>query len=252
MQNDISNKIVQLNHEYEDHLFRLVMNDLAEKEGTTFIKGNEQSRNNHLPSPENLKRFTKLLDYQLKKEKQLQKFRHPKRILYRISATMLIMTVIFSTMMVTVKAFRIEVLNFLISIEPQYTSFQLNDNGENQSDSKLILTWANTYIPTYIPDGYVANNISYSDSVRKIIFTNQADDSSLIYTEYEAINSIAVDTEDASIVESIKINNHNGTLTVKNSTAALVWQMDNHLFIIKGELNKNELIKMAEGVKFKK
>ena len=250
MNSEINNKIDHLNQEYEERLFRLLMNDLAEKEGNVFNEENNIS--NDPPSAETLKRFTKLLNYQLKKGKRLQRVHHPYKIFCRISAALLIITVIFSTMMVTVQAFRIEVLDFLISIEPQYTSYQLNDSQENQSSSKLILTWSDTYLPTYIPEGFVANNISYSDSVRKIIFTNTADDSSIIYTEYESINSVALDTEDASIVKSIKINDHDGTLTEKDSTITLVWQMDNHLFVIQGNLNKNVLSKMAENVKYKK
>ncbi|NLH02304.1 MAG: DUF4367 domain-containing protein [Clostridiales bacterium] len=85
---------------------------------------------------------------------------------------------------------------------------------------------------------------------KKIIFTKREDNSSVIYTEYNSKNSIAVDTENASLVETVKINGQDGTLSVKDSTTSVVWAMDNHLFTIQGQLSADEAIKMAEGVKF--
>lgn len=163
---------------------------------------------------------------------------------------MLALVVTFSAMMLTVQAFRIQVLNFLISIEPNYTSFQLKDNNDGQNNEQLIVNWTNAYVPTYIPEGYDVSNISYSDSTKKITFTNQEDDSSIVYTEYNSKNSIAIDTENASLIKSVKINGQNGTLSVKDSTVSLVWIIDNHLITIQGQVSTEEVIRMAEGVKF--
>ena len=71
----------------------------------------------------------------------------------------------------------------------------------------------------------------------------------LIYTEYTSANSIAVDTEIASSIEKVNINNQDGTLSVKDSIVSVVWVMDDHLFTVQGNLSNEEAIKIAEDVK---
>lgn len=72
----------------------------------------------------------------------------------------------------------------------------------------------------------------------------------LIYTEYTSANSIAVDTENASLIEKVKINSQDGMLSVKDSIVSVAWVMNNHLLTVQGNLSNEEAIKIAEHVKF--
>ncbi|MEA4894676.1 MAG: DUF4367 domain-containing protein [Oscillospiraceae bacterium] len=155
--------------------------------------------------------------------------------------------VLFSTMMLSVQAFRVKVLNFLISIESEYTSFKLED--DDQTTEKLIVDWKNAYVPTYITKGYSVTDMSYSDAIKKITLENEDNKSSIIYTQFES-GSISIDTENASLIETIKVNDQDGTLSIKDTTTTVVWKMDNHLFIVQGQISREEAIKIAESVKF--
>ena len=254
MPNNSADEIKKLNEEYEDGLFRLIMNDVAEKEGKRLFEENEQLKKDpaNLPSSEDVKRFGKLLDSNTKSIKKYHVNCHVSKTFRKIAVAMITIIVIFHVLMVTVQAFRIRVMNFLISIEPKYTSIQLENAGGGQNDGRLLVNWANSYVPAYIPEGYEVNNVSCSDSVKKIIYKKQGDDSSIIYTEYESINSIAIDTENASRIETVKINGRDGTLSVKDSVTSVVWEMDNRLFTVQGRISMDEAVKIAEGVKFVK
>ncbi|MDP4120310.1 MAG: DUF4367 domain-containing protein [Bacillota bacterium] len=250
-----SNEIIKLNEEYEDRLFKLVMDNAAEKNGRLIDKDIEKLNSDpeNLPSQTDIIRFSQLLDMHLKKMEKIRKRHRGSRLISRIAVAVIIIMVVFSIMMLTVQAFRVQVLNFLISIEPKFTSLQLQGGDNAQKDGKLIVNWTNAYVPTYIPNGYEVSNISYSDSLKKIIFTGKNDNSTFItYTESESINSISIDTEGASLVEKVSINGNNGTLAVKDSTVTIGWTMDNRLFIIQAQINKDEAVKIAEGVKFVK
>jgi len=250
MSNNSFRNLNKLNEEYEDGLFFLAMNDLALKEGEEFLKDNEEMKSDHEgPSPESIKKFSKLLDSYLKKEKKAHKKNHTLNMLGKAAVAMLSVIIIFSTMMLTVQAFRIRVLNFLISIEPEYTSYQLNDADEEQNNAQLIIDWKNAYVPTYIPEGYTIGEMSYSDSIKKITMEN-TNGSYIIYTEFESKNNITVDTENASLIETVTINGQDGTLSIKDSITTIVWEMDNHLFIVQGQLSSDEAIEIANGVKF--
>lgn len=249
MPNNNAERIRELNELYEDGLFRLVMNDVAEKEGEILFEENERlkSDSENLPSQEDIDRFARRLNSHLKKTKKNQRNHSTSRKFTGVAVALLVLVIIFATMMLTVQALRIQVLYFLISIEPNY--LQLNVDSNDQDNGDWIVNWINAYVPMYIPEGYEISSISYSDSARKIIFTKQEDNSSIIYTEYDSKNSAAVDTENASFIETVRINGQDGILSVKDSITSVVWTTDDHLFIIQGQVSTDEAVKMAEGVK---
>lgn len=256
MPSNSRDEIKTLYDAYEDGMFRLVMNDVAIKEGKILYDENEMLKclPASMPSQENIKRFSQLLDSHLEKAKRKHNALRFSKIINRAAVAALVIIVIFSAAMISVQAFRIKVLNFLISIEPKYTSYQLSGNDENdKSKAGLAVSWTNAYVPTYVPGDYEVTSISSSDSLKKIIFTNKKDQALfIIYCEYSSSSSIAVDTENASLVKKIKINGGDGILSVKDTTVTVAWKIDEHLFTIQGSLSIDEAVKLAESVKFNK
>ncbi|NLH02303.1 MAG: hypothetical protein GX488_10530 [Clostridiales bacterium] len=63
-----ADRIRELNEQYEDALFRLVMNDAAEKEGKLLFEENERLKDDpaNLPSQKDVDRFAGLVDLHLK------------------------------------------------------------------------------------------------------------------------------------------------------------------------------------------
>jgi len=240
----------KLYEEYEDSLFKLIMHDAAEKEGKLFLEEKEKLKNTSeaLPSGETFKRFNQQLDAHFKKPKAYARRQRMLRALNRTAVALLAIIVIFFTTVGTVQAVRVRVLNFLMNIQPEYTSFQLKDSGGGPEGGNLVVNWTNSYVPTYIPDGYKVSNISSSESYKRIIFENQQDKSHIIYTELSGANSPGVDTEDASEFETVSINGHKGTLMVKNSMVTIVWEMDNRILMVQTRTGKDTAMKVAEGV----
>jgi hypothetical protein len=245
------NSAEEINEAYEDGLVRVIMNKVAESEGKLLFEEAEKLNKEHenLPSPESIKRFTILLDLHLKKARKVQKSHNVSRILSKSAVAIMDIIVILSAMAFSVQAFRVRVLNFLISAETKYTSLQLND-ADSQDNGKLIVDWINEYVPTYMPDGYEVYSFSYTDAIRKIIFNNTADNSTVVYTEYISTDTIVVGTENASLVEKVKVNDQDGTISIKDSMTSIAWTMDNRLFVFQGDMSRDKAIKMAEGVKF--
>lgn len=250
MLNNTSNKIRKLNEEYEENLFRLIMDDVAKKEGLLLYE-----ESNHLTSKlenelsqEKIKRFSKTLDVQLKNTKKSKKD-IPLNFFRKTAIAVTAIIVLFSTLILTVHAYRIQMLNFLIKVESKYTSLQLDSIDYENTNGNLLVNWTNAYVPTYIPEDFQVNSISNSHSIRIIQYSKKDDISAIIYTDYESNNSVAIDTENA-LVESIKINGEKGTIAIKDSTVVIAWKIENHLFTVQGEISKDEAVKIAESVKF--
>lgn len=254
MPSNSADSIKKLNEEYEEALFRLAMNDLIEEEGKFLFKENIQLKDNpeFQPSQEEIDKFTKLLDISLKKSKSKNRSYIIHKIVNTAAVITVTMIILFSTGFLTVQAFRIQVLNFLIDTESKYTSFQLSPSNENQQESgELAVNWTNAYIPTYTPENYAVTSVSSSDSEKRIIFTNKKNEELFVmYCEYSSSNSVAVDTENASVIKKVKINGEDGTLSIKDTTVTVVWIIDDHLFTVQGQISTDEAIKLAESVKF--
>lgn len=60
-----------------------------------------------------------------------------------------------------------------------------------------------------------------------------------------------VDTEDAKVV-NIKIHNYDGILIEKNNLVSIIWHNNEYLFDLSGYERPDEMIKIAESVKFLK
>ncbi|MFT4007961.1 MAG: hypothetical protein QM683_20955, partial [Lacrimispora sp.] len=146
MPSNSADSIKKLNEEYEEALFRLAMNDLIEEEGKFLFKENIQLKDDpeFQPSQEEIDKFTKLLDISLKKSKSKSKSYIIHKIVNTAAVITVTMIILFSTGFLTVQAFRIQVLNFLIDTESKYTSFQLSPSNEkNQESGELAFNWTN-------------------------------------------------------------------------------------------------------------
>lgn len=243
----------KLYEEYEDSLFRLVMHSASEKEGKLLLeeKATLQGDSSNKPSAETIKRFEqKLASYRKKSNAQKRK-RISLSIVNKAAVFFLVLILTFSTAMITAQAFRVKVMNFLIDIQPEYTSFQIKNNTSGSSGEKLTVNWTNTYLPTYVPEGYEVDSLTYTEPLKEITYRNQRNKSSLIdFSENDSSNNVEIDTENASVLKTVFVNGHKGTLVVKDSQTTVAWKMDQHIFVVCTEESMEETLKIAQNVKF--
>jgi len=242
----------KLFEEYEDSLFKLLMHDAAEKEGKIFLeeKAKLQNTPEFLPSTESFKRFNQQLDAHLKKKETYARKLRILKIMNKSAVAVLVMIVLLFTTMASVEALRVRVLNFLMDIQPEYTSFELKEKAGGSDGGKTTIDWHKAYVPTYIPAGYEISSISNGELLRKIEFKNQLG-SFISYTELSEGNKTALDTENASAFETVSINGHKGRLVMKDSLITVIWEMNNRMFMIRAQITeKDTVVKMAEGVKY--
>ncbi|MVB12091.1 hypothetical protein CAFE_28220 [Caprobacter fermentans] len=243
----------KLYEEYEDSLFRLVMYSAAEKEGKLLLgkKAALQGDSSNQPSAEVIKRFEQKLATYRKKSNAPKRKRIFHSIINKAAIFFLVLILTFSTAMVTAQAFRVKVMNFLIDIQSEYTSFQIKDNAAGSNGEKLTVNWTNTYLPTYIPVGYEVDSLTYTEPLKEITYSNPKNKNAYVYfTEYDSSNNLQVDTENAAVVKTVSVNGNKGTLIIKNSLTTIVWKMDRNIFTIQSTENEARTMKIAQNVKF--
>jgi hypothetical protein len=259
----------RLYEEYEDSLFKLIMHDAAAKEGRLFLEEKKQLAEDpaSIPSPQALRQFKRQLAVQLRKKKIAAARKRVGKLLNRTAVAVLAAAVFLFVTVANVQALRVRVLNLLVDIQPQYTSFRLNGDEATAKESAgnspnsvksaagsagagdLQIGWSNAYVPTYVPDGYQVSSIDNKTLIKKIVFQNPAKDSTINYMEFSEDSNLAVDTENA-VVKPVNINGNKGRLIEKNSLVTAVWAMDNRMFLVQAPLSAETVLKIAEGVKY--
>lgn len=200
-----------------------------------------------MPSDAAMQRFSQQLDVQLRRYKAAEKRQRLGRGLNKLAVAMLIVLVIVGTTVVAVEAVRVRVLNLLMDIQPQYTSFELKDQGHEAS---VEIDWHKAYVPTYIPAGYEVTGISAGDAIKKIELRS-SQGLMITYLELSSGNKPALDTENAAAFEQININGHQGMLLTKNDLVTIIWEMDRRMFIISSQTDRDTAVRMASGVKYR-
>lgn len=252
MTNNSSDQARQkLCEDYQDSLFKLVMYDVAEEEGRLFLEEKEKLKNNLelQPSQATIQKFSQQLGARLKKSKAHERRWSICQVLNKVAVVMLIVIAIFFTTVMTVEAVRVRVLDFLMDIQKEYTSFQLKDSSSGSEGGSVTIDWHQSYVPTYIPEGYEISAVSDGKLSKSVEFKN-SQGSLITYMELDAGAKPALDTENASVFKTVNINGHKGTMVVKNSLVTVIWAMNDHMFMIRGTIKQDLVLKMAEGVKY--
>lgn len=238
----------KLYEEYEDSLFKLITHEVAAKEGQLFLEEKAKLKNNseYQFSTAAFHKFSKQLDTHLKKQ---QVYARKKRILSTINkaaVAMVIMLFILGSVVMTVEAVRIRLLNFVMCVEPEYTSFALKDNEKSES---AIVDWHKAYAPTFIPAGYKVNAVSTGQYANSIEFKDKQG-LLITYMELSQDSKPQLDTENASTIETININGFEGKLIEKDSLVTIIWPMNDRMYIIRGQMKEETAVEIAKGVKY--
>lgn len=240
----------KLTEEYEDSFLRLVMYDYEKQEGELLLKENEEIKNDpqYEPSADLVKRFNKLLKKNFRKQKLISFAKKSQKILSRVGIFIFAFAVLFAVMFSTVSAFRIQVLNLLLTFEDEYMSVRLDGDSNNTEDISNIY-FHNIYAPSYIPEGYWLNNFSNGKSFKMIEYIN--DNENLIqFFEFNSTMNGNIDTEDAQTIKPIKINGSDGMLVIKNETITISWAYENRGFVLSAQMSEEEIVKIAESTVF--
>lgn len=183
---------------------------------------------------------------QLKKRDQKRKFRSRVQLLSkRVAIFVAIAFVgIFVTTM-SVEAFRIKLFNIVTEVTDKYTKVSIVET-ENGLESQI--DWDTYYAPEYIPEAYTYSNSENFGEI-KIFFYSDTTGKEIQFSQTPVNPEYQIDTEGAVVTEVI-INAENGILAQKEGHLTLIWTTDEKTFHIIGEIERDEIIKMAESLKY--
>lgn len=210
----------------EDQLFQQIVD---QQEG---LLGIEESKRLGSPSEEELAQWIARLDKLVAKAAP---YRRRKRLV-------VVAAIIAALLVVSVLAYQVDILNFVETIQKQFTQLSPSDPPEN-----TVSAWIGAYCPEYVPEGYMMSDAVDNGDIKAIEYTNSE---GVRFTFYQSGgNTISrIDTEAAGRVNCL-VGANEGYLVRKSGQTQLLWQTTNAAFcIVFSDTPEEEILKTAESL----
>ena len=109
-----------------------------------------------------------------------------------------------------------------------------------------LYDWEGAYAPTYMPEGFEFMSRDDFDLYHTIGYSNG---DKLIYISQFSDNTYKIDTENASKITYTNINNSKAIIVTKDNKIIVSWFLEKTMFCVRGNIDTDELIKIAKSIK---
>lgn len=158
----------------------------------------------------------------------------------RIAVSFIAVIAISNIAISNVSAWRVRFMNFITETTQHYTNFKFNDDNLNKDSYKF-----DDVTLRYIPKGFLLENNKKTGNNITIRF-NKTDEYFDLRTK-DIKGSLSIDTEDAYVKELI-IKGRKAFYSENDYINILVWNDGEIMYILTGNIEENELIKIAENI----
>lgn len=110
-----------------------------------------------------------------------------------------------------------------------------------------VFNWEGAYAPTYIPVGFKLKSTDFFTGIYYVDYCKGKEYFSIDQIEKGGI--LSLDTENADYVKDIVINGNSGIFVLKNDECSVVWNENDIIFWVKGNIEPEEILKISEGLK---
>lgn len=270
----------RLREQYEDALFALLMEGVAESEGEEALRLNEELKKD--PNAEVPKDVQKRCEKTIRSAFARKQFRTTGRTairwLTRVAVVAVLGGVMFTAAFALSEDVRVATLNALIQVMDDRTQITFEGTNEgaktagNQSSSEIIsgLEYHYNIALEWLPDGYTIMSGSSDTNGDKIIYTDNNGSEIFISIDHYSPDLVyTFDSEDAE-QKNIEVQGHPATLYVTNkqklldvfgsdspiwSSMTVFWTDDNTetiWYVSATNLTEDEIIYLVNGLHWKK
>ena len=239
----------KLLEEYEDALFALLMEPVAEQEGAAALEMNEHLKNDPTAAvPEEMTRAgLRTIRREFSKRRGKSVLEIAGRAFGHMAVFLLFSTLCFATVCAAMPEVRVRTLNLIIEVSEIETNLTLGSSSEiNAPQNSLQSTGVQTgsgsalaedgtlggYQMPELPEEYeilMEERSSQGFYVRYIA----GEDSVLTFrVDRAGPSGVSIDTEDAQHIENVTIHGYDGIYVEKNRSLHLVWGDTDQGYII--------------------
>ena len=226
-----------LRENYEDALFYLLMNKIAEEEGKILLAENERlNRDPNAGLSEELDRRCKsTIKRTFAKQSRRDFTKISVKLISRIAIAASVAVLLFSTAYAVFPEVRVGMLNMLIKVSSVSSTLVFEESPEENSSDNHVQQTGYTLLGYQLPTLSQEFKLTDQGGDRKsswIAFSNDSG-ASIVFKIHADLNTVYdIDTEAADSVEQILVNGYRGLLIIKEESIRITWgDIDNNYFI---------------------
>ncbi len=156
-----------------------------------------------------------------------------------VATIFLALAITASVSIVSVEAWRIKVFNLFIDKKDTHSDIRFDEvEGSYYQIQNIAFN--------YIPDGFIPE-VRQSEP-NSIYIRFKKENKYFSFTLQDVNGSLSIDTENAEI-KNIIINNQEGILSKNKNVIILLWHKDDSLYMLTGNIDEQEIIKIGENIK---
>jgi|GEM_PF-1436472 hypothetical protein len=188
-------------------------------------------------------------------KKQLNKKRDRilKRYTKAAAAAILFVLISSTVFFVNADALRSQFFNFIFQDNGSYTKVISVESGQSDVDmtKNLPSDWKEVYYPDYLPEGYEFVKAESAGNSRSITFQNREKNILLLTQEPSGESEMLIDSEGVTRGETT-IHGNSAFWTAKGNETTLIWNQYGTLFMLFGQVELDEMIKVADHLLYMK
>lgn len=262
------NQREQLQEQYEDALFALLVNDMMEAEGKRLLEENERLKQDPsaaVPDEVNA-RCIRTINRAFARKRRRSAGRVTYQIFNKAAMVAVVCAALFVTAFAVSPQLRVNTLNLLIEVSDVATTLTLGDAEEQQDSGGAASTSGEEvlllgYRIPEVPEGF---SVDYEDTTHSDAFIQYSKGDETIYFSVSQANSsstFTVDTEDAQVT-NIQVGGYDGLFIEKiyqfedNETidsAIAVWgdtDQSTFIYVEGGNVEHSLILDLANGVEY--
>lgn len=239
------NRREQLQGQYEDALFALLMDEIATIEGQKAEEENRRLQNDPSAAvPEDLdRRCMQLIHRHFAKQKARAAGRFTIKAMKRVAMAVGVAAILFTTAFAASETVRVKTLNLMIEVFETNTEFRFSASSKDTA-LELNVGW--------LPDGY--SLVEQGNNGFEIWYDYQNAKNDYLTINCEQTNGLiaGIDTENAN-VEYIQIQGSKAMLVKKGTESQLVWSVNqNSAFvgIVGSNISRTDMIHIANELQY--
>jgi len=209
---------------YEDALFALLMEQVAEEEGALLYEQNETLKlNAEAAVPESIDRKCRMI---IARSFNVRRLKEAGRIITKafnkVAVICFVSLMLYSATYAVVPEVRIKTLNLLIEVSNVATSLSFGNSGDSTTGSEPYNEYYG-YDLGVIPKGFALTGEGHDSRLTWVEYTDK--NGANIYLRFGGSLSLInnVDTEDADSVEQIWVRGYEGLLVEKEGSIQIAW-----------------------------
>ena len=195
-------------------------------------------------------KFKSAMEKLLKQSEKRARWGEHQKAITKMVASMVVVGIVASTTIMNVEAFRVPIFNFFMEQKEKYSKLEIKEEGKQEqleyNYDVLLKQYPGLALPMEVPEGYQYGGTKGAQARYITVYNNMYENKIVLLQSFGGA-ICDIDLEETE-VENIDINGIACKIFYSNSLITLVWEKNNYIYNLSGEVSKKELKKIMKSI----